>query len=302
MQAIEAIVSDGSGVRRERRRRPSLPRGWVRLRVLLAGICRTDVHAADGLLPLGGVRVLGHEAVGEIMEADEGSRLERGGRATISPLLACGGCPGCAAGARCARPRMLGVDVDGAFADEAVVPEACVVPVPRAMPLRRAAYVEPIAASLAVLRAPIARGARGVVVGDGRIADLTARILRARGVATFDARDAGAASCDFVVEAAGTDAALAEALRLVVPGGVVVLKSRPPRPLALDVAAAVRNDVTLASVSYGSFAEAAALAGELAIDDLLGDVYPLHRFEAALAVARERPLGPKVFLSPSGES
>ena len=39
-------------------------------RVLLAAICRTDVQAATGLLALGGTRTLGHEMVGEVLEAD----------------------------------------------------------------------------------------------------------------------------------------------------------------------------------------------------------------------------------------
>jgi hypothetical protein len=58
--------------------------------------------------------------------------------------------------------------------------------------------------------------------------------------------------------------------------------------------------VTLAAVSYGAFPEAVALARELALEDLLGDVYPLARFDAALARAREPGDGPKLFLSPAG--
>jgi L-idonate 5-dehydrogenase len=196
---------------------------------------------------------------------------------------------------------MLGVDVDGAFAEEVLVPEGCVVPVPRGLPLRRAAYVEPIAASLAVTSAPIAQRGRGAVVGAGRIAELTARILRARGYAIADGTAGDDASFDYVVDAGGTDATLADALRLVAPAGVVVLKSRPPRPLPFDVAAAVRNDVTLAAVAYGSFPEAVGLAAELSIDDLLGEVFPVRRFDEALALARAQPFGPKVFLSPGME-
>jgi hypothetical protein len=60
----------------------------------------------------------------------------------------------------------------------------------------------------------------------------------------------------------------------------------------------VKNDVTLCAVSYGSWQDAIRLAAELPVDDLLGDVYPLERFDAAMALTRERPLGPKLFLSP----
>ena len=125
-------------------------------------------------------------------------------------------------------------------------------------------------------------------------------MLRARGYAAEGGGERAFedASFAYVVDAHGTDATLREALRIVDPGGVVVLKSRPASAVPLDVACAVRNDVTLAAVGYGDFDEAVALATTLPLDDLLGDVYPLDRFEAAMALLREHPLGPKVFLAP----
>jgi L-iditol 2-dehydrogenase len=299
---------------------PSRPPGWLRLRTMLAAICRTDVHAATGLLPLGGIRTLGHEMVGEVIEADSMSSYRPGDRVAVAqPLISCGDCKACADGDRCARRLMLGVDVDGAFAEQVVVPEVSLRAVPPDLPLRRAACVEPIAAMSAVLEAPIPPDGRGIVLGSGRIADLTTRIMRARGFVDvevapslgsqqgvkFDEIAADGASrgyYDFVVEAAGTDEALDLALRLVRPGGVVVLKSRPAVRLAMDVTRAVHNDVTLASVSYGPLDDAVRLVGELDIDDLLGPVYPLVRFGDALAASLDEPLGPKIFIAPDGAS
>jgi threonine dehydrogenase-like Zn-dependent dehydrogenase len=282
---------------------PRRPAGWVRLRVLLAGICRTDVHAAEGLLPTAESRILGHEMAGEVEEADTGSGFEPGDQVTVAPLLPCGSCAGCATGSRCTEPRMLGVDVDGVFAEQVVVPAAAVHRVPRALSLRRAAYVEPVAATLSLLSAPIRREQRGLVLGVGRIAELSTRLLRHLGF-TLENGASGepAGTFDYVVETSGTEASLDEALHRVAPGGTVVLKSRPPGRLAFDVARAVRNDVTLCAVSYAPWPDAIRLAGELAVDDLLGDVYPLERFDAAMAVVRERPNGPKVFLSPGTRS
>lgn len=295
---------------------PSRPPGWLRIRVLLAAICRTDVQAATGLLPLGGIRTLGHEMVGEVVEADPLSRHRPGDRVAVAqPLISCGDCKACADGDRCASRLMLGVDVDGAFAEQVVVPEVSLRAVPSDLALRRAACVEPIAAMSAVLEAPIRSDGRGIVLGSGRIADLTTRIMRARGFDNVEAapslrsRDgekvgeiatdvASRGYYDFVVEAAGTDEALGLALRMVRPGGVVVLKSRPAKPLAIDVTLAVRNDVTLASVSYGSLDDAVRLVGELEIDDLLGPVYPLTGFSEALAASLDEPLGPKIFIAP----
>jgi threonine dehydrogenase-like Zn-dependent dehydrogenase len=300
---MRAILRDARTAACVRVPRPERPPGWVRVRVELAGVCRTDVHAAEGRLTLGGSRILGHELVGAVEDADPRSPLPRGARVTVSPLLACGRCAGCRRHRRCANPAMLGVHVDGAFAEQVVVPEACVVPVPSQISSRRAAYVEPLAAALGVVtQAPIRPDQSGIVIGAGRIADLTARVLEARGfrslVAAREDAPPETGSLDFAIEAEGTDAALAEALRVVAPGGVVVLKARPAGPIALDVARAVRNDVTLVGAAYGPFEDAVTLAGDLRLDDLLGDVYPLDRFAAVLEISRARPLGPKLFLSP----
>jgi threonine dehydrogenase-like Zn-dependent dehydrogenase len=163
--------------------------------------------------------------------------------------------------------------------------------------------VEPIAASLAVTGARIQPSDRGVILGSGRIASLTLTVLRARGferVALAAPSDAPS-DMDFAVETSASPEILGAALRAVKPGGVIVWKSRPARPVLFDLAYAVRKGVRIDAVGYGPFEEAVALAGSLPIDDLLGDVFPLSRFATALARARTEPLAPKLFLTPSAE-
>jgi len=306
---MRALVRDADQVRLAECPRAQLRPGWMRIRVLLAGICRTDLYAAEGLFPMTGARTLGHELAGAVLVASDASAFRPGDRVTVAPLIPCEDCSGCRHTARCRNPGMLGVDVDGGFADEVVVPESCVVAVPRELPLRRAAYVEPIAASLAVLNAPIRPDDRGAILGTGRIATLTARILAARGFRSVTMLDEGARAhatrddlpFDFVIETSATEATLRAALRAVRPGGVVVLKSRPAAPVPLQVTRAVHLDVTLSAVGYGSFADAVTLARELDLEDLLGDVFPLESFALAFARARDANGGPKLFLAPDGE-
>ncbi len=285
LESMRAIVRASGGPTLGSVDRRSPAPGWASIRVLLAGICRTDLYAARGDLPVEPGRILGHELVGEL----------DGERVTVAPLVPCRRCEPCAGGRRCAAPEMLGVGLDGAFADWVCVPTANVHVVPRGMPLRRAALVEPVAASLAVLGAVGPRDGRGLVLGSGRIAALTARILRDAGVTVDEsARDAAPASYDFVVE---TDASLLDrAVEAVRPGGRVVLKSRPARPASLSLARAVLNDVSFSAVSYGDFGAAVALAERLALDDLLGDVFPCERFAAAFERAGTADSA-KIFLS-----
>jgi hypothetical protein len=103
--------------------------GQVRLRVLACGVCRTDLHIADGelasaKLPL----VLGHQIVGQVDALpDEPSTLRLGDRVGV-PWLAgtCGTCRFCADGREnlCELAAFTGYTVDGGFADFAIAQQA----------------------------------------------------------------------------------------------------------------------------------------------------------------------------------
>jgi L-iditol 2-dehydrogenase len=283
----------------------------VVVEVRRAGICRTDLHVADGLLACAPPRVLGHELAGVVRACGVGvRRVAPGDRVTAIPFAPCGACGPCAANApphRCLAPAMLGWHRDGAFAEAVRVPERCVLPVPDGLDDARAAFVEPVAAALAVTRARLLPGQRGVVLGAGRILALCLRVLASEGIAAApldpDADGSpGAASLDFVVETAATEASLRLALTLLRPGGTLVLKSRPAGPVPLDVALAVRREVTVRAVAYGAFEDAIArlASGRLEVADLLGATYPLARYAEAFAEAR-RGEATKVFLAPAGE-
>jgi propanol-preferring alcohol dehydrogenase len=109
--------------------------GQVLVRVAACGVCRTDLHIADGelaapRLPL----VLGHQVVGE--------RADGGGRVGI-PWLAwtCGACRFCRSGREnlCDRARFTGLDVDGGFAEWTVADERFCLPLPDDLPALGAA-------------------------------------------------------------------------------------------------------------------------------------------------------------------
>jgi L-iditol 2-dehydrogenase len=269
---------------------PKAAVGEVLVSVRSAGICRTDVYVADGQLPVSEPRVLGHEAAGVVEVGD--ARFEAGSHVVVDPALSCRAlsntpCLACARGTPCAVPVMLGVDRDGAFADLMAVPSRALYRVPASVPWEHAAMAEPVAAALGVLRAPIDRHGRGAVCGQGRIADLLVRVLEAAGFSLIpwcdEPRD-----LDWVIEARATEATFEQAMRALRPGGTLVLKSRPPKGVAIDVAYAVRRELTLVARSYGAFDDAIAwlASGRIALDDLVGETYPIERFDAAFAQAR----------------
>lgn len=99
------------------------------VKVEVCGVCRTDLHLAEGdLAPRGRDVVPGHEVVGRVVAVGDGIAGSRiGDRVGIAWLRAtCGSCPACTRGAEnlCRNSRYTGWDASGGYAEYAVVPAA----------------------------------------------------------------------------------------------------------------------------------------------------------------------------------
>ncbi|OBI41486.1 alcohol dehydrogenase [Mycobacterium kyorinense] len=98
--------------------------------VQACGVCRTDLHVAEGDLPVHRERVTpGHEVVGEVVEVgpDAGDEFAVGDRVGIAWLRhTCGVCQYCRRGEEnlCPQSRYTGWDADGGYAEFATVPAA----------------------------------------------------------------------------------------------------------------------------------------------------------------------------------
>lgn len=245
---------------------PTPPTGWVRLRVGMAGVCRTDIAAAEGRIAVPTGRILGHELAGW---TDDGRLV------SVRPRLNDG--------------RFVGLELDGAFAEHMVVPRASLVALPSDMDLRRGAFVEPMAAALSVLDVLPADG-RVFVRGTGRIADLCRRVLAWAGQALVaDEEDLD------VLVTTGVDHT--QSLAAVRRGGLVVLKGRPAGPVLLDQRTVVENSLRLRGVDYGDFEHAAQLLAEgtIVVDDLFAEACSLDEFAAVFSAGHDR----KTFLRPT---
>jgi len=98
--------------------------GELLVRVLSCGVCRTDLHVAEGDLPVHRPGVVpGHEIVGEIVGGDLGDH-HIGDRVGIPWLRStCGRCRYCVRGDEnlCPRSTYTGWDADGGYAEYATV-------------------------------------------------------------------------------------------------------------------------------------------------------------------------------------
>jgi propanol-preferring alcohol dehydrogenase len=162
--------------------------GEVLVRVRVCGVCRTDLHLAEGeLAPRHGGVVPGHEVVGEVVEAGEGAdRFRTGDRVGIAWLRhTCGACRWCRAGREnlCPQSRYTGWDTDGGYAEFAVVPEAFTYRIPVSFSDEQAAPLlcAGIIGYRSLLRAQLPPAGRLGIYGFGASAHLTAQLAIAQG-------------------------------------------------------------------------------------------------------------------------
>jgi propanol-preferring alcohol dehydrogenase len=167
---------------------PVPARGEVLVRVRACGVCRTDLHLAEGdLAPRRGEVVPGHEVVGEVVQLGEDAGRFRTGERVGIPWLrhTCGACRWCRAGREnlCAQSRYTGWDADGGYAEFAVVPEAFAYRIPTSFADEQAAPLlcAGIIGYRSLLRAQLPVGGRLGIYGFGASAHLTAQLAIAEG-------------------------------------------------------------------------------------------------------------------------
>ncbi len=321
----------------------SLPRlrpGWALVRVRLAGICNTDIEILRGYHGFRGIP--GHEFVGEVVKVRGVSAAERvgwaGRRVTGEINVSCAahgykpGCSFCRRGLKthCARRTVVGiVKHDGAFAEYLALPLENLHRIPNAIRDEQAVFVEPLAAACEILdQIKVHNFREAVVLGDGKLAQLIARVLRtalqhvvmygkhetklrlarSAGIATKrifgDARDILRIQDNFalVVEATGSPTGLALAQQITEPRGTLVLKSTFHGAQPVETWPIVVKELTVVGSRCGPFARAIALlrSGKVDPSDLISRTFPLEQAPAAVGFAQQRNVM-KVLLLPKSE-
>jgi 2-desacetyl-2-hydroxyethyl bacteriochlorophyllide A dehydrogenase len=196
-----------------------------------ASICSSDLMYID----FGFRKILGHELAGV---------REDGTAVVVEALYGCMECDECRRGRYNLCPthpqRALGVTADGGMAQQFRAPAARLVPLPPGLDIADASIVEPAAVSWHALRlAGTGPDTRVAVVGAGALGLLAVAGARRQGAADvavqarhphqrevaerLGARPEPEGLYDVVIEAAGTEAALAQCVELVAPGGTIAV-------------------------------------------------------------------------------
>lgn len=283
-------------------RRPAIRQGFALVRVLLSGICNTDLELKRGYHGFSGIP--GHEFVGVVEGPASSPHL--GNRVVGEINLSCRRCDWCARGLgrHCPKRTVLGIRGHaGAHAEWLTLPEANLHLVPGGVTDEEAVFTEPLAAACEILdQVAVPPGTRAAVLGPGKLGRLAAAVLRHAGadVALLGRTTrARAGSFDLVVEATGSTDGIGRALSLVRPRGMIVWKSTHHGPSRFDAAPLVVNEVTLIGSRCGRFEPALDLltTHRVEVKHLLSSVFPLASAVRALNEA-SRPGVLKVLLKP----
>ena len=345
---MKAAVLEGRGVIAYRDvPTPEPGPGDVLLRVRAASLCGSDIHRfvrGHRTYPI----VLGHEAAGVITAAGPGADPSLVGRhAALIPLVPDHTCPECVAGrfSACGRYSFIGSRRPGALAEYVALPAANALVVPDDVPFEAAALIEPSTVARHMLDlGGFTAGQSAVVFGAGSIGLMLVQWLRILGAglvvaidiaeANLDAaRALGAhavlnptrddvpaevrrlapAGLDLALEAAGSPAALAQAIEVARPRGSVVLGGNQPADASLPmsvVESLMRRELRLSGcfMSYSapwpghewSDGLAAVLDGGLDMAAMISHRAPLGDAPAIFeAIGEHRLAHRKVVFDPS---
>jgi len=304
------------------RPKPTPGPGQLLLAVRACGVCRTDLHVADGELPDPALPlVLGHEIVGTVVETGGGAATEPfavGARVGVPWLgYTCGTCGYCRSDREnlCNRARFTGYQLDGGYAEYTVADARFAFPIP---PDYDDAHAAPLlCAGLIGHRALTTAGdaERLGLYGFGAAAHIVAQVARHQGRRVFAfTRSGDTAAQRFATElgavwAGPSDAAPPEpldaailfapvgallpvALRAVVKGGTVVcagihMSDIPSFPY--DLLWGERVVRSVANLTRRDGREFLALAPRVPVRTEV-EPFPLDRANEALARLREGQL------------
>jgi propanol-preferring alcohol dehydrogenase len=240
--------------------------GELLVRVLACGVCRTDLHVAEGDLPVHRPGVVpGHEVIGEVVVEAGGFAI--GDRVGIAWLrYTCGTCSYCRGGAEnlCPYSQYTGWDADGGYAEYATVPADYAYRLPSGYsdaelaPLLCAGII----GYRALTRAEVPAGGRLGIYGFGASAHLTAQVAMAQG-ATVHVLTRGEAARE-----------LARELGAASVGGPVDL---PPEPLDAAILFAPAGELVLPALAALDRGGTLAIAG-IYLSDIPSLNYQDHLF------------------------
>lgn len=322
---------------------PKVRRNDVLVKVKVTSVCGTDYHiykwdewAQAHIKP---PRVIGHEFAGEVVEVGSNvTSCKVGDTVAAESHIACGKCFQCRTGNShiCERLQILGVDVDGSFAEYVKIPEQNAWPIPEEVALETASVLEPLGNAVHAAFAADLAANYVVVFGCGPVglsAIALASISGAQSVTAIDVneyrlklasmmgafrtinsstidpvaevqKDTDGRGAGVILEMSGNEHAIRQAFRAVRNGGDVILFGLPSKEVTLNVSddvifkeAHVQGIVGREMFKTWYKVEAILKSGKLDLRPLITHRMKLNQLEEAMKLVGSGNCG-KVVLTP----
>jgi threonine dehydrogenase-like Zn-dependent dehydrogenase len=298
------------------------------VRVRWAGLCGSDLHVMrTGDWVTDWPATLGHEIYGTVERAPEDGSLEAGDSVVADSRIPCKRCQHCLAGDsdRCVNVRFVGEACPGGFAEYCVLPSSMLHRVPVELQSATAVLSEPLAVVLHALSLLRSEPRRVAILGHGpigalinielqrRLPDLAiavaeptslrAKLARALGAHTVDfADELTGASYDTVIDAAGYERSLGDALALVSTRGQVLVLALSGAEVAVRPADIVERGICVlgANAFVSELPDAISLLGAESwrYEPVITDAVSLRELPEAARRQLESPEAVKVLVCP----
>lgn len=259
------------------------------IKVQSVGLCRTDLYVAKGQISIDKPIIIGHEFCGRIIQTHS-PKFKNGDIVSVNPFQ---------------NGEFMGLNFNGALAEYVVVDDEYIVLAKPNLTKEQIAYLEPVAASMAVLNANINCSMKGAIYGKNRIAQLTYDILKSVGFNDLILIDSDnfnydtyqKNSFDFIVETLIDDLAVSRIVDLLKTHSCFILKSRQTKPVNFFINKLVLKDIKLEAVSYSNFETAMQWISEntFTVDNLLGQSYFIDDYQLAFDAALSKE-SKKIFI------
>jgi len=302
----------------------------ILLRVLYCGVCGSDRRQVASISP-GARKIIGHEVVGEVIEAGEGLEKWEGRRVGVAPRIGCGSCSSCSRGLPnlCPNRRTVGYELPGGFSQFLSLPRDSVargnvIEIPGCLDPKVAALAEPLSCVLNGIGLSGLHGGSLLILGAGPMGQLFTMAARgnverlyvvepdrerrdftskhgADGV--FAPNSADIPQAETTVVACSSPAAYRLALEKAPPGGTINLFGGLEKGLPIDSNQIHYRQLRVHGTS-GSTPEQferalEVLAADQAFADIITDVISFDGLPEALAPASsEKGLSLKWVLDP----
>lgn len=265
----------------------------ILIRVELASLCRTDIAAAKGEIPISSARILGHEFIGRIAKQNKESPHfkinDRVSALPYSPNLK--------------NMKHLGIDYDGCFAEYVFIPSDQLVKIPESIEQKAACYFEPFSAACSILDLKIPPKSKVLIWGKNRFAFCLQLLLQDHLENSLQFADNPKDlsdqknQFDVVIETEGWNTQIHHWIESLKPKGHLILRSRYRGNILIPALELQRKRITIQSCWYASSKLTLEKLNDHQnqLSEIFGPSFYLKDFSTALAWSENHPLK-KTFL------